>query len=166
MDIETLQWTLSLQYGAISYTFEVNLEGLSDDDALVQPAPGGNCVNWVAGHIVQARGGALALLGQACPFPADRYDRYRRGSPPIVDATDTVPLSTMKKDFAATAEPLKAGIAALASEFLVAKAPISPGGRDDETCGSLLVTLVFHESYHCGQLGVLRRLAGAKGAIA
>ncbi len=25
--------------------------------------------------------------------------------------------------------------------------------------------LAFHESYHCGQLGVLRRMTGAEGII-
>lgn len=166
MHIETMQWMLAIQFRYSTYTFGVNLEGLSDDDALRQPEPGGNCANWVAGHVVQSRGATVALLGQPCPFPADRYDRYQRGTPPVVHAAGTVPLSAMIADFAATAEPLTLGLAAVNSELLAAKAPFSPGNRDDETVGSLLVGLAFHESYHCGQLGVLRRLAGAKGAIA
>jgi len=31
--------------------------------------------------------------------------------------------------------------------------------------GSLLAALVFHESCHCGQLGVLRRLLGKDSVI-
>ena len=35
-------------YGAINR----NLDGLSHEESLVIPEPGGNCLNWVLGHIV------------------------------------------------------------------------------------------------------------------
>ncbi len=36
---------------------------------------------------------------------------------------------------------------------------------EKETIGSLMAGMAFHEAYHCGQLGVLRRMAGAEGII-
>ena len=57
------------------------------------------------------------------------------------------------------------GLAALTAEQFAAKAPFSPRDRDDETIGSLLGILVFHQSYHVGQLGVLRRAAGLEGSV-
>jgi hypothetical protein len=165
MDLETLRWTLSIQLRYTTHVFQANLAGLSDDDALRQPETGGNCLNWVTGHVVGTRGAMLGLLGQECPFPAERYERYRRGTAPLTGAAGAMPLATMVADFAATAEPLRAGLAALTKNALAAKAPFSPGGREDETVGSLLVGLVFHEAYHNGQLGTLRRLTGAPGAL-
>ena len=45
-------------------------------------------------------------------------------------------------------------------ERLDEAAPFSPGNNANETVGSLPAGLAFHGSYHCGRLGVLRRLPG------
>ncbi len=100
MNTETFAQTLAIQYGYNNYVFKVNLDGLTDADALKQPAPAGNCVNWVAGHILQARGGTLAVLGQPLPFAEDKYARYVRGSAPITSADGTIALTEMVADFA------------------------------------------------------------------
>ena len=165
MDAQTLIQTLSIQFGYIGFVFGGNLKGLSEEDGLKQPSPGGNCLNWVAGHIVGTRGALLEVLGQERPFPADKYARYDRGSEAVTGAEESVPLSEMLADFAATGDGLKAGLAGLTSERLAEKAPFSPGNDEKETVGSLMAGLAFHESYHCGQLGVLRRMAGAEGII-
>ncbi|MBU1676531.1 DinB family protein, partial [bacterium] len=53
----------------------------------------------------------------------------------------------------------------LTEDRLDEPAPFSPGNDETETVGSLLAGLAFHESYHCGQLGLLRRLLGKDGVI-
>ena len=165
MDAKTLIQTMTIQYGYTGYVFAGNLKGLTEEDGFKQPSPGGNCLNWVAGHIVGTRGATLEVLGQECPFPGGKYARYVRGSDAVTVSEETVPLSEMLADFTATADGLKAGLAGLTSERLAEKAPFSPGNDEKETVGSLMAGLVFHESYHCGQLGVLRRMAGAEGII-
>ena len=40
-----------------------NLLDLSNDDTLVLPEGGGNCLNWVLGHVVASRMGTLMLAG-------------------------------------------------------------------------------------------------------
>jgi uncharacterized damage-inducible protein DinB len=165
MNAETFAEVLVTQYRYAAFTFSGNLAGLSEDDGLSPPVPAGNCINWVAGHIVQSRGGTLQVLGQALPFAGTKYDRYKRGTEPIFAATGTVSLAEMLTDYAATDAALQAGILALTPQILVSKAPFSPGNNEKETVGSLLAGLVFHESYHAGQLGVLRRLAGSPGVI-
>jgi hypothetical protein len=44
-------------------------------------------------------------------------------------------------------------------------APISPTGNPKETVGSLLAALAFHEAYHVGQTGILRRVIGREGVV-
>jgi hypothetical protein len=104
-------------------------------------------------------------MGQDSPFPADKYARYDRGSDPVTGSEGTVPLSEMVADFATTQGGLEAGLAGLTDEYMAAKAPFSPGDNEKETVGSLLAGLVFHEGYHVGQLGILRRLSGEEGAV-
>jgi len=165
MDPKTMAQTLTIQYGYTTYLFGATLTGLTNEQALKQPSPGGNCLNWVAGHIVQARGATLAVLGQELPFPAEKYERYVLGSASNTDAAETMPLSEMLADFAATEDGLAAGLAGLTAERLAEKAPFSPGNNEKETVGSLVAGLVFHEGYHIGQLGLLRRLAGEEGVV-
>jgi len=74
--------TLTVQYGYTTWLFGTTLKDLTDEHALNQPTPGGNCLNWVAGHIVQSRGGTLKVLGQDSPFPAEKYARYLISPPP------------------------------------------------------------------------------------
>ena len=58
-----------------------------------------------------------------------------------------------------------AALGELSDEDLEAKSPLSffKGGK--ETIGSALAAFAFHEAYHIGQTGVLRRIAGKAGAI-
>jgi uncharacterized damage-inducible protein DinB len=58
-----------------------------------------------------------------------------------------------------------AGLAALGPEALSARAPFSPSDDPNETVGSLLSTVCWHQAYHAGQTGLLRRAAGRAGAI-
>ena len=165
MEAQTLIQALTIQFGYTEFVFNANLSELSEEDGLLQPVPGGNCLNWVAGHIVGSRGSILELLGQERPFAPDKYARYERGSDAVVIGEGTVPLAEIMADFLAVGDGLKIGLAGLTREWLGEKAPFSPGNNPKETMGSLLVGLAFHESYHCGQLGVLRRMAGVEGAI-
>ncbi len=162
----TFQETLQRQYLYTSASFLTNLEGVTDDEAFVQPQ-GGNCLNWVAGHIVQHRAITLQLLGCPFHFPFNKYTRYNRGTEPILkDGPKVVPLAEMVEDWAATKKDLLATLGTVNIDVLEKPAPFSPIGDEEETVGSLLAGLLFHESYHIGQLGLLRRMLGKDGAIA
>ena len=50
-------------------------------------------------------------------------------------------------------------------EQLAGEAPFSPTGNPNETVGSLLASIAFHEAYHLGQTGLSRRLLGKTGAL-
>ncbi len=44
--------------------------------------------------------------------------------------------------------------------------PPAGGGNDEnETMGSLLAGMAFHEAYHAGQIGVIRRTLGFGGIV-
>jgi hypothetical protein len=164
MNAETLARTLAIQFNYTGHVIRANLLGLSDEDALVQPRPAGNCLNWVAGHIAHSRVGILAMLGSRGPYAAEKYERYSRGSEPVTGGEGTVPLTEIVADLEATQPAILAALPNLDDQVVDAKAPLNLGS-EDETVGSLLVGLAFHESYHTGQLGVLRRLGGHEGML-
>ncbi|MEA2559839.1 MAG: hypothetical protein QOH06_1343 [Acidobacteriota bacterium] len=153
------------QAGMILKVVQINVEGISQEESLIQPSPGGNCLNWVVGHLACIYNQALPLLGQEQVMEADALKRYDRGAPPINDAAEALELRNLLATIERATERVDAGLAGLAPEALDSKAPHSPSGNPNETVRSLLSTVFFHQAYHAGQTGILRRIAGKEGAI-
>lgn len=142
-----------------------NAEGLDHDDSLRQPQPAGNCLNWVIGHILCSRNEMLVLLGESPIWSEAQKKTYERGSPPIVDGSAALPFERLLADLDRTQEILRQAITALTPEQL--SAPL-PEGRNPfrlDSVGEMLAAFSFHEAYHAGQTGILRRTLGREGAI-
>ncbi len=143
-----------------------NLQELSNEDSLVLPEAGGNCLNWVLGHVVAARGTVLMLAGTPPTMTGERLAPYRRGSHPE-GTDDFVDLATLLSWLDDTQKQLIPALAALSEEDL--NRPVPEDQRRPPLTGSVgdaLIRLYYHEGYHNGQIGLLRRLAGKPGAIA
>ncbi len=54
---------LAVQFTYTHWVFNKTLESVTHPESLTQPAPAGNCLNWVAGHIAGTRMSTLELLG-------------------------------------------------------------------------------------------------------
>lgn len=158
--------TIKIQLGFTYHVINSNLDGITQDESLVQPSVHGNCLNWVLGHIVASRNSWLELLGKEPIWGEDEGKRYARGSAPISSNGDEgLPFDRLRADFLNTQELLLAGLGEVTAEQLTAPAPFSPTGNKDETVGSLIAALMFHEAYHSGQIGVLRRIIGKDSAV-
>ena len=153
------------QAGMIQTVVRVNVDGLTQEESLVQPSPGGNCLNWVVGHLACIYNKFLPMVGQEPVMEAEALKRYDRGAPPIRDAAEALELRDLLIAFDKATERVIAGLASLSPEALDRKAPESPSGNPNETVRSLLSTIFFHQAYHAGQTGILRRIAGKEGAI-
>jgi hypothetical protein len=134
-----------------------NLEGITHDDILIQPQ-GGNCLNWVIGHIVATRDGALQLLKKDPIWSQEEAEIYRRGSAPIRDSSRALSLRKLVSDLDRSQDRLIAGLTEASGAELSAAA-------GEQTVGETLFVLQMHEAYHAGQTGLLRRIAGREGAI-
>jgi len=149
-----------------SFVITKNLEGVSQEESLVAPPSGGSCLNWVAGHILSARNGALRLLGEDTIGSEEELAPYKRGASAIT-ADTALPIERIVKDLTEAGTRIASGLERVTEETLAKQTPfeVIPGGGE-MTVGQSLVGLEFHEAYHAGQLGVLRRVAGKEGAIA
>ncbi len=150
-------------YGALNR----NLDGVSNEESLFIPQPAGNCINWVVGHIVSARGMVLTLAGGAPVLTGDAAAHYMRGSAGIQAGDKVLDLGTLRGLLADSQQQLIPALAALSAEALAL--PVPEQLRRPPLTGSIeaaLTRLAFHEAYHNGQIGLLRRLAGKAGAIA
>jgi uncharacterized damage-inducible protein DinB len=145
-------------FGVNARALQMNLEGFTDKDAFIQPPKGGNCANWVLGHIVQSRIMILKLIGGEQVWEGETGSIYARGSKELQSEDGTFPIKRLLEDFAASQENIGAALDRLTDEELLKEA-------DGKMLQEKLSFFYFHEGYHLGQLGLLRRMAGKGGAI-
>jgi len=141
-----------------------NTHGLTHEDSLVEPRPGGNRLNWVLGHLLSVYDGFLPLLKQE-PVIGAALQRFARGAPPLRNPAEAIDFGKLLAAWNQASERVDAGLAGLDPEILERPVPNSPSGNPDETVRSLITTVMFHQAYHAGQTAVLRRIAGREGAI-
>jgi hypothetical protein len=156
---------LIAQLGLTHFVLKANSESVTHDDSLVQPEPGGNCLNWVLGHIVTSRNELLELLGMEPIWNGAAREPYRRGGPGLADPARARPFEQILADLDRTQELVPQGLSRVTAERFAGKAPFSPTRNPDETVGSLITSFVFHDAYHAGQTGLLRRIVGREGAL-
>jgi uncharacterized damage-inducible protein DinB len=152
MDAPTLTQLFNLNQRAL----KINLEGISDEESRLLP-PSGNSINWVVGHIVSNRQGILELAGETTHWIEADYAAYERGSNRL-EPNQARPLAGILADLDRSQEALVRGLERMGpAEMAVPKG--------NSTVGAHILFLQFHEAYHVGQTGLLRRLIGKTGAI-
>src|SRR5262245_30987494 len=87
------------------YTLKRHLAGLTGDDALRQLPFRGNSLNWVMGHIVEARHYMLELLGVPGVWTPAQCQPYMSGSAPVTGTEP--PPETWENILAAADESLQ-----------------------------------------------------------
>lgn len=143
-----------------------NLAGVTHEESLRAPHGGGNCMNWVLGHIVYSRSGIARALGAAVLLPKDRAAVYERGAAALTPSSPVVPFEELVALYGRYQEDHLARLAKLDAATLAREVPSLFRPEVPEPLGVFLSSLVFHEGYHVGQLGLLRRALGKPGAIA
>lgn len=151
--------------GMIHHVVRCNVDGITHAENLIHPRSPGNCINWVIGHLLAIYNGVLPLLGQESVMEQSAIARYDCGVPPLRDPTEALEFQELMTAWDEAVVCVKAGLTGFTAEALDRPAPYSPGSDADETVRSLRTTVLFHQVYHAGQLGLLRCIAGKEGAI-
>lgn len=146
---------LELSYGALFR----NLEGITHEESLIAPSTGGNCLNWVLGHMISARNRLMTQLGIAPVWQIDLAFHYSGHEEAAWSQEKAVDLKTLKTDLARSQQELMGALDQLPPEAL---STVDDHGR---TLGDALTFFNFHEAYHGGQIAFLRRLLGKPGVI-
>jgi hypothetical protein len=151
---------LGRQFHMNHWAAHANLQGISHEDSLVHPRPAGNCLNWVLGHVVATRNALLTALGEPPVWTDDQAHPYRQGARAPLRPEEAHRLEDIVAAYDASQHTITERFRRLTVEDLS-----RPHG-EGRTLGDWVAGISFHEAYHLGQLGLLRRLAGKDGAIA
>ncbi|MFC2037838.1 DinB family protein [Chloroflexota bacterium] len=154
--------SLIQSFGITHHLIILQLDGLSHADSLLQPPFRGNCLNWVLGHILVGRNQVLNLLGDPPIWGEGEQQRYETGSAPITGEDPALPLVRLLADLDQSQQQISAALEQTSPEDLGAVVQFRGSERP---LGQAIAGLHWHETYHTGQLELLRQLAGTNDAI-
>lgn len=131
------------------------LEDLTDEQAAVRPSATTNSLGFIAAHVADSRYFLLKTLGDARPSP---LSPYLDGARSIDDVKQCPSLAETQEAWTAVSRALRDRMEALTPDDLDAHFE----GRfpTDATVLGVFTFLVQHDSYHIGQLALLRKYAG------
>jgi len=156
-----VQQAVAKQFEFIYQTAAANLGGLTQEQSLARPSHGGNCANWILGHLTNVQNGVMQLLGEKPVWESEQLSRA--SFEPIRTSSEAIEWNTMRDRFLGSRDRCLAGIARVSEAAMAETVPHPFGGST--TRGELLNLLAFHQAYHTGQLGLARRFAGLEGAV-
>lgn len=84
-------------------------------------------------------------------------------SAPILSSADAIPWEALRERFLGSRDRCIETVSRMSDDALTEEAPGLALGAT--TRAELLGSLAFHQAYHVGQLGLVRRIAGLDGAI-
>ena len=132
------------------------LDAMTEDQAQLRPGATANSAAFVAAHLADSRYYLLKILGAERPNPLDRYLGSRKG---IDEIAQWPSLPQIQAAWTEASHALRDRLAAMSALELDApnqtRFPVS-----DMTVLGVLAFLVQHDSYHRGQLSLLRKCAG------
>jgi len=135
--------------------------GLTHADSLKQLPFRGNCLNWVLGHILVYRDKVLNLLGERSILNESELGLYKRESTPITDSESSINLEELLKRLAESQERLLVALETVTPDSLDTKVDEAK----EQIVRERIEFLQWHETYHVGQLEILRQLAGKNDSI-
>jgi hypothetical protein len=153
---------LAQSFRLTHHIIKLQTDGLSHTDSVLQPPFRGNCLNWVVGHIIEGRDSALKLMGEAPLLHDGSAAFYETGSKPITRAAQAVPLKDLLQVLEMSQQRLASALERTTPDEL--GEPVQFRGSE-QSLGQAIAGLHWHETYHTGQLELLRQLAGTDDAI-
>lgn len=152
--------TAELQLQFCERVLETNAGDITHEESLRSFQPAGNGLNWVLGHLVAIRCQFLGALGGEPVWSEAECQPYARRGPPLTDPSKARPLAEIWRAFELTQARLLDTVARLTPADLSRALPPEPPDAAPKTRGELLAVLGFHDAYHAGQTGMIRRLLG------
>jgi uncharacterized damage-inducible protein DinB len=154
---------LAESYAVNLRLIQMQTDGLSHADSLIQTQFNINSLNWVVGHIAVNRDNVLKLLDEEPLLTEAQTARYRRESEPIVgDGVDVIRLEKLLELLERGQEIISKTIAGLSEDDLAREIQV---GENMVTLGTRLFGYYFHDTYHTGQTDLLRQVAGTDDKV-
>jgi len=138
------------QLGFLKMVMQMNASDITHEESLVSSPQSGNSVNWLIGHMLVVRDNMLKAMDLPSLTNEEMEKLYNRGTQNITKETGMPLEELISLYYKGTDEMLKR----LQGEEITDAEKIN-----------MIAPLIFHESYHSGQIGLFRRLIGKEPKI-
>ncbi len=136
----------------------MQIEGLTDPQSLLQPPNGGNCLRWVLGHLTENLVEILHVLDVEPPKEAEALNRFARTSEAIkFDEPGLLHLNEIMQLYGQLEKQIFEKLETMDESDFDKEFGT---GEWKSRLGWKLFFFAFHHHYHIGQLEYLRNLAG------
>jgi len=155
---------LLAQYDLHDVLFNNVIAGISDEESNQTLADPMNSVKWLAGHLLWANANLANVGGTQVEVKwRDHFHTKEGGGPADFNAPQS-PLPTLEEirvKWNADSAVIRKGLENLQDEALNTAISVKhPIHVFDDTLGGLWAFINDHQSYHIGQIGILRRALG------
>lgn len=146
-------------FRTMNHLVTLSLGDLTDEQAR-RRARGveGPSITWTIGHLLDHRHKLLALLGDERPNPWNR----EFGDVAATDGAGYPNLAELRAEWQATNLAVEEAFGRLSADALDRPVP-SAGIHGEQRVGDEVAFLAWHEGYHVGVIGAIRKAAGLPG---
>lgn len=140
-------------FQATHWVVQTESKDMTHADSLIQPEFNANSFNWVLGHMLNGRNNIHTALNLPPALPPEQTAVYDRETDGLVDNDTAVPFQTLLAAYDDSQAQVLAALETVPPETWDAR-------RDERnTVGEWVTFLLWHETFHAGQLNVLRQLS-------
>lgn len=136
------------------------LDGIDQEASLEQPQPAGNCINWVAGHILASHDRLLGILGEEPYLTREEAESYQQGAPPLKPGMKCEDIGRIRSGLEDTGRRIVSKLSSFRNGELdeTIDPSLFPVPVESPTRGALANLFLYHDGYHTGQLQLLKRV--------
>jgi hypothetical protein len=129
------------------------VDGISHKESVLQLPFQHNCLNWILGHIVANRSHALEAIGAPHSWQEEVRKLYHTGTPPITEESAALGFPVLVNLLQESLNTLQSGLEELDENNLDES---HNNYRGEKTRYEHLTGFHWHETFHIGQLEILR----------
>ena len=129
---------------------------VSHAESLQSPQAMINCMNWIVGHILAGRHEALDLLGSPDFWVEEKLSMYRSGSTSLTDQHTAEAFEFLVEELQRSQALIATALEAIAEDQLQV---VVETRRGEKPIWKHIDGLAWHETFHVGQVDILRAYA-------
>jgi len=146
-------------FGMTDFMIPMVLSDLTEEQLVARPrGDGGPSIAWTVGHLLSFRGFMLERFGQPSG-EASRFARFTQEA--ATDGSDYPGLEELLDAWETIGGHFVPAVSGLSEERL--SVPVEGGLRPDQTLRDMIVFFAWHEGYHLGAIGQIRKELGLPG---
>ena len=135
------------------------VDDITHEESIYQLPFKHNCMNWILGHIVTNRSHVLETIGAAHDWQEDVRALYHQDTQPVTQESPSIRFETLLAFLDESMELLKSTLENVSEAWLEGN---HTNYRGKKTRYTHVTSFHWHESFHLGQLEILKAFIESK----